>query len=84
MGVREVVLIRDIHALKCGAGCRCVNCQNFSKHSLNRVLQPTTKWKKSYRVTAVCERYSSDLVDDLDGANASSDHDEEELSDNDI
>ena len=52
----------------------------FPAHSLNRVHQPTT----SYRVTAVCERDSSDLVDDLDGADASSDHDKEELSDNDI
>ena len=29
------------------------------------------------------ERYSSELVDDLDGADASSDRDEEDLSDND-
>ena len=57
----------------------------FPAHSLNPVHQPTTKWKrKSYKVTAVCERDSSDLVDDLDGGDARSDCDEEDLSGIDI
>ena len=58
--------------LKCGAGCRCANCQNFPScrsqpsEPNNEVEQEELRQDISLR-----QMYNSEMVDDVDGADAS-------------
>ena len=63
--------------LKCGAGCRCANCQNFP--SSRSQYEPSIEVEQEELREDINLRhtYNSEMVDDVDGA-AASDHEQDD------
>ena len=84
VSVRKGVVIKDVHAgVRYGPGCRCTNCENIPSTRSLPTKSDDNEVEREELLSdhRVRQMYNSELVEDIDGADTTGDHEEDHEDD---